>query len=151
MSSDCVLRFRSYFREVVLQCVCLQCHRRPANYEGSPTVERRHVPCDDPSSRSRSGKWRHTKEKINQHFHSYPFIGKRWNSVPYFASALFPERNIMKFEKLKLLTFIFFLISILSSFKLHTTGIISYLLCSAWFVSFCARNTHCFFCLLFTS
>ncbi|XP_050714385.1 tachykinin-like peptides receptor 99D [Eriocheir sinensis] len=47
-------RFRAYFREVVLQCVCLQCHRRSANYEGSPTLERRHVPCDDPSSRSRS-------------------------------------------------------------------------------------------------
>ncbi|XP_068200430.1 tachykinin-like peptides receptor 86C isoform X3 [Palaemon carinicauda] len=47
-------RFRSYFRELVLHCVCLSWPRRNLSYEGSPEMERRHPPRDEHSSRSRS-------------------------------------------------------------------------------------------------
>ncbi|XP_069952980.1 tachykinin-like peptides receptor 99D isoform X2 [Cherax quadricarinatus] len=47
-------RFRSYFREVVMKCLCLKCPRRTSSYDGSPQLQRRYPPCDDPSSRSRS-------------------------------------------------------------------------------------------------
>ncbi|XP_068201558.1 tachykinin-like peptides receptor 86C [Palaemon carinicauda] len=47
-------RFRSYFRELVLHCVCLRWPRRNLSYEGSPEMERRHPPRDEHSSRSRS-------------------------------------------------------------------------------------------------
>ncbi|KAK3869948.1 hypothetical protein Pcinc_024781 [Petrolisthes cinctipes] len=66
-------RFRSYFREVVLGCVCLRCpRRRLSSYDGSPTPARRnpnthhhhhhhHPTGDDPSSRSRSD----TRQGVN--------------------------------------------------------------------------------------
>ncbi|XP_042869475.1 tachykinin-like peptides receptor 86C [Penaeus japonicus] len=48
-------RFRSYFREVVVRCLCLQWpRRRTCSYEGSPEPARRVPACDDHSSRSRS-------------------------------------------------------------------------------------------------
>lgn len=48
-------RFRSYFREVVVRCLCLQWpRRRTCSYEGSPEPARRAPACDDHSSRSRS-------------------------------------------------------------------------------------------------
>ncbi|XP_063873601.1 LOW QUALITY PROTEIN: tachykinin-like peptides receptor 86C [Scylla paramamosain] len=75
-------RFRAYFREVVLQCVCLQCHRRSPSYEGSPTLERRHVPCDDPSSRSRSD----TRQGPNGTFRTTPASQRSNNHLLVYSS-----------------------------------------------------------------
>ena len=49
-------RFRAYFREVVLNCLCLRWHRRSHSYDASPDMIRRNIQRDDQSSRSRSGK-----------------------------------------------------------------------------------------------
>uniref|UniRef100_A0A6A7FZZ2 Tachykinin-like peptides receptor 86C n=2 Tax=Hirondellea gigas TaxID=1518452 RepID=A0A6A7FZZ2_9CRUS len=52
-------RFRSYFREVIMQCLCLRLYQKHhRNYTASPVLERRgHAPSghDEHSSRSRSG------------------------------------------------------------------------------------------------
>ncbi|KAK4324826.1 hypothetical protein Pmani_004567 [Petrolisthes manimaculis] len=86
-------RFRSYFREVVLGCVCLRCpRRRLSSYDGSPIPTRRnlnthhhhhhhhhHPTGDDPSSRSRLGvEDEDVEERMNRMEEEQ--VGKRMNA-----------------------------------------------------------------------